>query len=206
MSRSISASRAGPREFASKEGIPLTDEIVAESFKVVQDNPEGFSYKPETRTWPEDGYMCSIYDRDKEFPVDANASVTEQARGVEGYLRENWKTITGDKDLYLGGWLRTQRDDGTPVNEYVLDVSRNIPGLEDAMRLAIKNRQSGIYWINKGKTIYVDAWQKEHPDFKGVLFILICSLLWLCRPLHRVAIAPQSRPPFCQGGFSATSP
>jgi hypothetical protein len=120
------------------------------SEEIIPHYPEGFTLDPMTKnipTFDKDEYCVSLEGYEGRFippirPID-----------VQSWQKQNCKVVLSDH--YVGGWLDHE------TNEYVLDISVSIKGLEEALTFASENNQKAIYWPHGGLSIHVKSKQKQ---------------------------------------------
>lgn len=98
----------------------------------------GFSINILSGLSPESGYMVSLRDNEEIIPCHEVNSDT-----IPGYLARH----SLPNDAYLGGWI--------DADNVYLDISVNIPNIEDALNLARDNSQLAIYDLSNGESIYL---------------------------------------------------
>lgn len=90
---------------------------------------------------PSGGYMVAK-DNTVERVIKAD-QITDEA--ILDYVLDHFDKLN-QPDAYLGGWV----DEG----KVYLDISYNVKDREEALRMARKHDQLGIYDLNSGETIY----------------------------------------------------
>lgn len=100
-----------------------------------------------SETSPTTGYMVSLPNAERRISL-ANFGYADLA----SYVNYNAKELFQGNAL-LGAWI----DNGTVY----LDLSINVPDLDNTMLLAQKYNQLAIYDVSNGKTIYITDMTNE---------------------------------------------
>ena len=125
-------------------------------YRMLEKHPDGFSYRPEYKSVPEDGYMTAGEDG----PIFSPELPREQAvERIQDFL-DSKADLLEQPDIYIGGWLNP--DD----NQFYLDASGNYEDVDQAILVAVKIRQKAIFDLDNYKQIYVSDYLDEHPEFK----------------------------------------
>jgi hypothetical protein len=98
---------------------------------------EGFSINPTTGKEPRSGYMVAI---DASTPLEAPTD-----RALMRWIWDNEEAMMRP-DAYIGGWLD---DSGRPV----VEISRNVESMQEAVRLGKEFDQVSIYEVATGNFI-----------------------------------------------------
>lgn len=115
------------------------------AMKSWSDTKGGMTFHKASHTFRTVGYSVAKYP-ERERVFDRNATVDD----IKQYVADNADVFAADPDAHVGGWLDTD------TGKYVFDVSTAFDSLDDAMDLAIKGGQAGIYDLARGVTIEVD--------------------------------------------------
>jgi len=125
---------------------------------------EGFTYQPRYDDSPTKGFAVSIFKDDEEpFGID-RAMTIEDDDGPKDITRLSWQDISeyiyerrerfNDPTVHVGGWHDTE------TGVVWIDLSVVLQDKQEAIRLAIKHKQEGIYDLENFVTIIV----KEEED------------------------------------------
>jgi len=102
----------------------------------------GFSYNVTTgESNPTTGYMVSLRDCEQQFYFD-----DFENKDIKNYFVRHVNVLS-DESSFLGGWVNE--------NQVYLDVSINIPNLENAIYYGMYNHQNAIYDCANNKTIFL---------------------------------------------------
>jgi RNAse (barnase) inhibitor barstar len=108
----------------------------------------GFSYNVTTgESNPTTGYMVSLRDCERQFYFD-----DFENKDIKNYFARYVNSLS-DETAFLGGWVHD--------NRVYLDVSINIPNLEDAIYYGMHNDQDAIWDCANNKEIILPLPQKS---------------------------------------------
>jgi hypothetical protein len=108
----------------------------------------GFSYNTTTgESNPTIGYMVSLRDCEQQFYFD-----DFENKDIKNYFFRYVHSLS-DENSFLGGWVHD--------NKVYLDVSINIPNLEDAIYYGMYNDQDAIWDCANNKEIILPLPQKS---------------------------------------------
>jgi RNAse (barnase) inhibitor barstar len=108
----------------------------------------GFSYNTTTgESNPTTGYMVSLCDCEQQFYFD-----DFENKDIKNYFVRYVNSLS-DENSFLGGWVHD--------NKVYLDVSINIPNLEDAIYYGMNNDQDAIWDCANNKEIILPLPQKS---------------------------------------------
>lgn len=113
--------------------------------KVMPFNPDGFTVNPISKVIPrfkKDEYCVSLQGHEERFATPV------QAMDIKYWLMQNGHALTSNR--YIGGWLDEVN------NEFVLDISISVIGMNNAITIAEKNNQDAVYWFHGKETIYLE--------------------------------------------------
>ena len=109
---------------------------------------DGFSYNVNTgESNPTTGYMVSLRDCEQQFYTD-----DFESKDIKNYFVRHVNVLS-DESSFLGGWVHD--------NKVYLDVSINIPNLEDAIYYGMCNDQDAIWDCANNKEIILPLPQKS---------------------------------------------
>jgi DNA topoisomerase-1 len=117
----------------------------------------GFSYHPVHHDSPKLGFAVSAY-KEREMILEPGEVGAET---IQQYYEDNKDAFEKDPGAHVGGWYDPNED------RVCLDVSSVVDSEEDAIDVAIKHDQDGIYDIKNGRTIYVKDWLRDHRKEKA---------------------------------------
>jgi hypothetical protein len=125
--------------------IPGVIQVHPNTLRVITNNPNGASVKPQTGTVPTGGYMVSLPGR-TSFQNASDLSGPKGGKIVSDYARANADKLAAT-DMHIGSWH--DQDTG----KVHLDVSQNIGDRATAMRMGRQQNQKMIYDVARKKLI-----------------------------------------------------
>jgi hypothetical protein len=115
----------------------------------------GSSYNPEYGIQPKSGYMVSIKDAIK-VKLNIRLKDSEQEKVIAKAVHEaltNYGSLLVESDNFLGSWIS---DD----NYLYIDISKNVQGIRQAIKIGMLNEQLAIYDISNDKEIKLKSMQR----------------------------------------------